>query len=272
VFAPGGPGPFNFHNGVDIVAADGAPVYPVLSGVAIVNPDNVVVDSHGRWFQYYHLVPAVRSGQHVDAYQTVLGHIQAPHRHVHLTEGDGRSVTNPLEPGHLEPYDDRTTPAVDGVHFTGDRGRLVYRLRLKGEVRIAADAHDMPVLPIKGDWPGLGVTPATVSWRLETPGGAVAVPWTTVADFRQTEPGNDDFWRIFAPGTHQNKYGPKGRITEVKMIGLYSYDLTPAGLDTRKLPNGVYTLTVRASDTCGNSGSLTEQIRVANPAGKKRSA
>jgi murein DD-endopeptidase MepM/ murein hydrolase activator NlpD len=264
VFAPGAPGPFNFHTGVDIVAAANAPVYPVVSGVASVNPDNVVVNTNdGRRFQYYHLTPAVRPGQYVAAYKTVLGYVLATHEHVHLIEVRGSTIQNPLAPGHLEPYRDKTAPVVDRVRFTDSRSRRANPLRLKGVVRIAADAHDMPAMPVLSNWPGLGVTAATIAWELRRLDGRVVVPSQTVADFRQTEPGNQDFWKIYAAGTHQNKFGYRS-LQRVRRVGLYSYNLTPSGLNTRTLPNGVYKLTVRAADTCGNNGSLSAQITIKN--------
>jgi hypothetical protein len=265
VFAPGAPGPFNFHNGVDIVAAADAPVYPVVSGVVTrVGSDNVVVNTSGsRWFQYYHITPAVQSGQYAVAYKTVLGYVLASHEHVHLIEVDGSTVQNPVAPGHLEPYRDKTVPVVDGVHFTGNRGRQANPLRLKGNIHIAADAHDMPAVPVLSNWPGLGVTAAVVAWKLQASNGSVVIARQKVADFRQTEPGNQDFWKIYAAGTHQNKFGYRS-LQRVRRVGLYSYNLTPSGLDTRTLPNGVYKLTVRAADTCGNNGSLSAQITIKN--------
>ncbi len=264
VYAPGARGPFNFHNGVDIEAADGTPVYPVASGKAIVHPDNVVVSSPaGRWFQYYHVVPSVRSGQQVVAYKTVLGHIQAPNRHVHLTEGDGINYHNPLDPGHLEPYSDGTAPTISKVEFRDPQGRRLDPRRLTGTVEITADAHDMPALPVEGNWPGLGVTVPLLEWELRAPDGTSVVPLATIIDFRAREPRNGDFWNVYSAGTRQNKYGSPN-LQQVRLIGRYSYGLTPSGLDTRTLANGVYVLTVHAADTCGNAGSLSERIAIAN--------
>ena len=192
-----------------------------------------------------------------------MGYIQAPYGHVHLTEGDGRTVHNPLDPGHLEPYRDRTVPVVSKVRFTDSEGRPADPLQLEGSIDITADAHDMPALPIVGAWPGLGVTPALVEWELRASDGSVVIPPTTVADFRQTEPPNEDFWKIYATGTHQNKYGSPN-LQQVRLVGRYSFNLTPSGLDTRTLPNGAYMLTVEAADTCGNNGSLSERIAIAN--------
>ncbi|MGD0166055.1 MAG: hypothetical protein ABSC51_02035 [Gaiellaceae bacterium] len=264
IYAPGAPGWFNFHSGVDIVTATGTPVYPVASGMA--STSNKIVDvksADGRIFQYYHVQPSIREGQWVVAYKTVLGHTLAHLGHVHLIEGAGTEKHNPLDPGHLEPYHDETVPVVDSVQFSDRQGESVDPLQLEGSVDISADAHDMPALPIVGSWPGLGVTPALVEWKLQASDGSVVIPRQTVADFRKTELPNRDFWKVYATGTHQNKYGSK-TPRHVRRIGLYSYNLTPSGLDTRTLRNGVYILTVEAADTCGNEGSLSAQIAITN--------
>src|SRR3981081_2933488 len=106
-------GRFSFHQGVDISAADGTPVYPVVSGTVFYRGYAVlkVRSATGRIiFQYFRLLPAVHVGQQVVAQQTVLGFVQAPFGHVHLTEIDDGRAVNPLQRGHLSPYVDRTRP------------------------------------------------------------------------------------------------------------------------------------------------------------------
>lgn len=72
-----GQGSFSLHRGIDIVAPDRTLVYPVASGtVTYVNGQWLKVDSGGgRVFEYWHIHAMVSAGAHVDAYQTVLGHI-----------------------------------------------------------------------------------------------------------------------------------------------------------------------------------------------------
>jgi murein DD-endopeptidase MepM/ murein hydrolase activator NlpD len=264
VYAPGTPGPFNFHAGVDVVTTTGTPVYPVVSGMASAGYDNVIVRSaDGRVFQYYHIWPQIRSGQYVSAYETVLGKTQPHFGHVHLTEITGGEVHNPLDPGHLEPYRDETVPVVDSVRFTDSQGKKADPLRLKGSVGIAVDAHDMPALPIVGDWPGLGVTPAVVEWDLRALDGSVVIPLQTARDFQQNEPSNEDFWQFYAAGTQQNKYG-ENFPERVWIIGRYVVNLTPSGLETRTLANGTYELTVRVADTCNNRSSFSTSITISN--------
>ncbi|MGZ4385962.1 MAG: hypothetical protein ACXVZO_03460 [Gaiellaceae bacterium] len=266
VFAPGAPGAFNFHNGIDVVAATGTPVYPVVSGVARIGyADEVIVHTADhRTFQYFHIWPSIRQGQQVVAYKTVLGHLQAGYMHVHLSEIDGYRVHNPLDPGHLGPYQDTTLPSVDGIQFSDARGQVADGLQLRGSVDIAADAHDMPAMPIIGSWPGLGVTPAlVVRWGLRTVTGGVVIPEHTVADFRRNEPPNQDFWKVYAAGTHQNDYTAE-KAQPFRTPGRYLFRLTPSAIETRVLPNGVYVLTVKVADTCGNRSSLSEWVTVKN--------
>jgi Peptidase family M23 len=257
-------GAFSFHNGVDIVASDGTPVYPVVSGVVTrVMRDEIVVVSDGgaRTFQYWHLRARVRVNEPVRAERTVLGTVQSGRGHVHLTEIDGSVVENPLQPGHLTPYRDRTPPTVESVLFRDQLGRALNPDALHGLVDIAARAVDTPPLPIPAPWSGVPVTPARVSWQLSTLDGRVLLPEQTTADFLTTIPTPDLFWSVYEPGTYQN-FPVVGRRYLFGTPGDYLFDLTPSRLDTRLLPPGPYKLTVVAEDTCGNQGTLSQQIRV----------
>jgi len=263
--SPAVPGSYTFHNGVDISAPTGTAVYPVVSGRAGIGygDEVIVVTGDGRTFQYFHVRPAIRPGQHVVAYRTVIGHVLPGWLHVHLTEIDGFRVHDPLDPGHLEPYRDHTIPVVHRVDATGPAGTPLEEIDLHGGVRLVADASDMPPLPVPGEWFGFPVTPALIRWKLSRVGGHAVVPWRTAVDFRRTEPPNRRFWQVYAAGTYQN-FPVFGRRYFMHRPGRYLFELTREPLNTRRFRNGAYVLAVRASDVCGNSGTLRVPVRIRN--------
>ena len=267
------PGSYTFHNGIDIAAATGTAVYPVVSGRAHIGygDEVIVVTRDGRTFQYFHIRPAIVEGQHVVVDRTVLGHVLPGWLHVHLTEIDGFRVHNPLDPGHLEPYRDTTIPVVHWIAATGPNGILLENGALHGLVRFTADATDAPPLAVPGQWFGFPVTPALVRWRLSRPTGKAVVRWRTSVDFRRTEPPNRQFWRVYAAGTYQN-FPVFGHHYFQGQAGRYLFELARRPLDTRRLANGAYVLSVRASDICGNSSSLSVPVRVENGQPVLRSA
>ncbi len=259
------PGSYSFHNGVDISAPTGTAVYAVVSGRAHIGygDEVIVVTRDGRTFQYFHVRPAIAAGQQVVAYITVIGHILPGWLHVHLSEIDGFRIHNPADPGHLEPYHDHTIPVVHRVEATAPNGGTIDETDLHGLVRLAADASDLPPLPVPGEWFGFPVTPAVITWRLTRPGGRVVVPWKTAVDFRRTEPPNRDFWQVYAAGTYQN-FPVFGHHYFFHHAGRYLFELSRAPLDTRRFANGAYVLTVRAADVCGNRGTLSVPVRIHN--------
>lgn len=261
---PRSPGSFTFHNGVDISASTGTPVYPVVSGIAHVNSaDFVAVTTEDRrTFQYFHIKPAVQSGQPVIAYRTILGTVRPEWEHVHLTEIDHFRAHNPLDPGHLEPYRDHTIPDADKLAFSTETGARLNPQALHGTILIVTSADDQPPIPVPGHWLDFPVTPALIAWRLTTSTGIV-IPERVVADFRHTEPRNQNFWHVYAAGTYQN-FPIFAHHLYWHRAGRYLFNLTPTPLNTRQLPNGRYRITVDAADTCGNHSSLTEHVKVTN--------
>jgi hypothetical protein len=260
-----GPGVFNFHNGVDIHAKPGTPVYAVRSGTArLLNPSAVAVSTAGRPdFQYFHLELAVRNGQHVVARRTVLGRITPWAGHVHFSEVFRGRARNPLAPGHLQPYRDHTRPHVHAIQFRDARGRPMSTLGVHGRVEVFADAYDLPV-PFAG-FPFLNrpIAPAVISWRVLTPGGRAVLPERTAVDFRGFVPPNWAFWRVYGRGTYPNGPNFGGQFYK-QMLGRYLYRLTPSKLDTRRLSDGPYVLRVTASDIRGNRSSLSQRFEVLN--------
>jgi hypothetical protein len=256
-------GSFTFHNGVDIVAGPGTPVYPTVSGIVDVSrPFTVRVrGSQGRSFEYWHIHPQVRLGQHVIARETVLGRVVPAAGHVHLSEFAAGRVVNPLAPGHLTPYRDTTPPAVVDTTFAGAFGRVLGPLALRGRVRIMVAAYDTPPKPLAGRWRNAHLAPTLLRWRITTLSGRPVVPERTAVDFRSELPPERDFWQIYAPDSYQNS-PVIGLHDFLGIPGSYLYILTPQPLDTNKLRAGIYLLTVTATDICGNSGVLHQRVRI----------
>ncbi|HEY5057873.1 MAG TPA: peptidoglycan DD-metalloendopeptidase family protein [Gaiellaceae bacterium] len=262
--ALGGPGFFSFHQGVDIAAPDGTPIYAVASGTAhYLGAATLFVNTgHRVTFQYFHIVPVVGEGQHVTVSRTVLGYVQAPYGHVHITEIDGIRVVNPLLPGHLTPYRDTTKPTVRAITVEDRLG--VVQGPLCGRVEIDANAYDTPPVPVPGPFHGLPVAPAFVAWTLARRGHGVILR-RTIADFLVGLPPNGKFWSVYAKGTYENS--PRfGSEQYRSMPGRYLF-LLARSLDTATLPNGEYAITVRARDVRGNTASTTRDVSILNDPG-----
>ena len=261
-----GGGTFSFHPGVDIASWQGTAVYPVVDGtVTAVSHEWVRVSSGGgRAFEYWHIVPRVHNGQQVAARQTVLGRVRTSFNHVHLTEIEGGTVVNPLVRGRLTPYHDSTRPTVRVSLRRTDTGRELFPNFVRGRVEIVADAEDEPTTPGRNIWHG-PVTPALITWQIRNFAGRVVVPERIAADFRTTVPSDSTFWSVYARGTYQNQT-MFGRHYSYQQCGAYLFKLAH-GFNTRTLRDGVYDLTVRASDIRGNTGSQTFRFTVHNRGG-----
>jgi hypothetical protein len=257
-----GRGSFSLHRGIDISAPNGAPVYPVKSGVVThVDRDWVRVDSEGgHAFEYWHLHVVVHNGDRVDAYRTVLGHIMAPAMHVHLTEIQNGHPVNPLAPGHIGPYRDTTTPRVTSIALRSAAGRAELLPNLvRGRVEIVVGAEDDPTMNAPGQWRGLPVSPAVISWEIRTWQGRHVTKRQVGIDLRSRLPRGDDFWQVYARGTYQNMAVFGGHYSWGQR-GTYLYRL--ATFDTRRLRNGAYDLVVVATDMRGNTGSAKRRFLV----------
>jgi hypothetical protein len=257
-------GAFSFHNGVDIVAPAGTPVYPVLSGVVTevkVNEVVVLSDSGSRIFQYWHISPFVGVNDTVEAGRTTLGLVTAPFDHVHLTDIDHSTAQNPLQPAHLTPYRDTTIPVVDGLYLRNQDGTELTPNALTGSIELVAQAFDTPPLPAPEPWTGLPVSPARVGFELTAPDGREVLPEQTPVDFEHSEPSNRAFWDVYVAGTFQNSPAV-GKHLLRGVPGEYLYELAPSLIDTTQLRPGRYVVTVSATDTCGNTGTLSEPIRI----------
>lgn len=223
-----------FHFGIDISGPNGTPVYATITGRVYIHSLHAttvaVVGDDGTEFSYWHVIPAIRSGQRAVAYKTVLGHIEAPYGHVHFSERrDGRYL-NPLRPGALGPYGDATRP-------------WLHRLTVEARNGIVAEVRDETQLAVPRPWHDLPVMPAFVRWRLLTTTGRVVRPWETLVDLRMTIPSKSEFDTVWAPGVTQNHVRAPGR-----------YRLTLADRDdVNALPVGRYLVEIAVSDTRGNA-------------------
>jgi hypothetical protein len=246
----------SFHTGVDVVAPDGTPVYATLSGQVQLdpkNPDAVWVNGgSGMSFSYWHVIPAVRSGEHVTAYETIIGHVQRPWGHVHFSEIRDGAFLNPLRPGAMGPYADHTAPEVTAV--TLEHGARPVRLgAAHGSFDVIAQVDDPPANPIAPPWGGLAVMPAELRWRIVGQHGA-GTRWATAFDVSQTIPSDSNYDRVYAQWTHQNHPNKAGR---------YRVYLTHA-LSTAELSDGQYTVEVMASDVCGNRSTSSASLSLEN--------
>jgi hypothetical protein len=239
-----------FHFGVDVSAPDGTAVYATLTGRIWIHPlhaTTVVISGPGSVeFSYWHVVPTVRTGQRAVAYRTVIGHVQSPYAHVHFAEARGGRYLNPLRPGAMGPFDDRTRPTVTAV-VVERAGRQLQTTGVRGPFDLVAEVRDETPIAVPRPWHDLPVTPALVKWRLITSSGNVVRDWGIAVDFRLTIPSASMFAAVWAPGTTQN---------HVRLPGRYRVYLSRE----LELRPGTYIVEVAVLDTRGNASRIRAPI------------
>jgi hypothetical protein len=253
--------PQSFHDGVDIQAPDGTPVYAIAGGqVFIVNPYAVAVvspswsDSAPLSFGYWHVDPVVFDHQTVAAHQ-LLGFVRPGAGHVHLSEERFGRYVNPLRLGGLSPYRDRTRPVINslGLRPCTPFGEIV-PTDVSGCVDLVANVSDPPAMRLSGDWANEVQPPFRLSW-----GGLYSHGWQPLHAREAVE--FDHLWQgpledVYAPGTRQNLPGRPGTY----------YFWLARNLDTTLLGNGVHTVWVTAWDIRGNEKTSRLTFTVSNDA------
>ncbi len=184
--------PASLHVGVDIQARDGATVYAIQPGVArVLSPSGPNARVQVGSYIYWHITPAVRTGELARPFETVLGTVMAGYGHVAFSELDAAGeYVNPLRPGGrvLEPYVDAAAPVIGAPAVAADGQVIVPAYSPQTFVR--RTTYMTPVL-----------APARLSYRLYDSHGTAVTPleWA----FRGTHllPWAERSL-VYAPGTH----------------------------------------------------------------------
>jgi hypothetical protein len=245
----------SFHFGVDVAAPNGTAVYATATGTVSRNAlhDDVVVihRADGVELEYWHLSPSVSSGQRVVAYRTIVGHILKPWAHVHFSERRGDTYVNPLRPGAMGPYVDRTCPAAARLSFERE-GKSLDSRALRGAFDVVLEAADSPALSAPPPWAELPVTPEVIRWRVVDERDRPVTHWRSAFDVRESLPPVD-FAAVYADGTTQN---------HAKSPGRFRFRLA-RGLTASSLGAGDYTLQVALSDARGNTARSSWDFDIA---------
>lgn len=146
---------------------------------------------------------------------------------------------NPLQPGGIGPYVDRTPPTVSSVEFLRN-GREVDAKALTGRFDIVVEAFDTTPMLVPEPWSRLPVTPMRIRWSLSYGAQSVVRPQTAVDSSRQLP--RERFDSIYAPGTVPNRPHHPGH---------YRFYLA-RGFRASRLQTGMGRVRIVASDTRGN--------------------
>lgn len=273
-----------YHQAIDIPVDDAAgrhPVFAVEGGRVHEARRTVQTTPLGErvdcgvvgvaHFRYAHVVPRVEVGERVEAGQEI-GRTCPGWWHVHLEElawVRGRKVMlNPLRAGgKLSPLDRGGGPAVKAIRFypkaaeNDPTPRVLPRDRVRGIVLPVALAVDSA--PLR-DWPrapAVPIHPYRVRLRLAR-GDAIVVERTLFQLDRAPGPTWQHFFRPLTRRSAPVAVCVVRRPSDC--AGRFWLRLWERGLDTRRLPNGRYELTVTAEDPVGRTARRTVSFRIAN--------
>jgi hypothetical protein len=222
-------------------------------------------------FHYSHVAPSVEVGEKVEAGQEI-GQTCLGFWHMHLEErvtAGGKLVhLNPLRPGgKLAPVKDTGNPFVREMRIyakedeNNPKPRPLPPDRVRGVVVPVALAMDS--FPFR-EWPGAPTVPLHVyRASIELRRGQTTVLARTLFQL-DMEPG--PIWQhLFRPLTRRSAPIAVCIVREpADCTGKLWIRLWERGWDTRKVPNGSYTLKLTVEDTVGRSASKTLRLQVAN--------
>lgn len=248
-------------------------------------------------FSYWHMDPVLPPGSRVRPGQ-MIGWTCTGEWHLHLSEWqkiEGRTVwVNPLHRGgKLAPYVDRSAPEIDDIaFFTPEQTVLVPGERraaeagtrfdlaapLTGAVQLRVAVAD-PQLPqgFVGDDSRLlnGIHPYAMRVTIrDAAGRQVFAQRSFRADIQPSSPlgGLLPLLNHYAPGTRANQHagvcmkaGPELDCRAHPILNALARADNPLGvLETSRLGDGAFTLTVVAADIAGNVGTASTRFCVDN--------
>jgi hypothetical protein len=242
--------PRSLHVGIDIQATDGERVYAIQPGVARVlapsGPNGRVQVGN---YVYWHIDPAVHSGELVTPFTTVIGTVMAGYGHIAFSELDGAGdYVNPLRPGGsvLEPYVDRAPPQINAPALAA--GGQVVVAAYDPQTVVRRTTYLTPVLAPAGlayrlyDSSGTPVTPLEWAFR-----GTHLLPWAERS-------------LIYAPGARAPGYGCFATRSVCVPHWVYRVAGGLAPPLPWRLPAGTYRLTIYAWDWADNATALDTTV------------
>jgi hypothetical protein len=240
-------------------------------------------------FAYWHVFPIVSARRHVRAGQQIGWSCRGVW-HVHLSEWQvyqGKLVwVNPLHKGgHLAPYTDTAPPVVNALLFVTpparpwlptvslaqpDTATVLPANGLHGQVELRANIGDpqsfLGFLARNPAWPTV-FTPYRVTAQIRSAAGRTVM---NRVSFQADQLPQTDYIVHYAPGTVEddNMQECVGPPQKPHCAGTYWYRpfsrFHEEYWNTRSVPNGQYTVTVRAYDLAGNVGSRSTTVTVKN--------